>query len=803
MQKIHPRLIDGNNRNLWFAARASAFAALCTFGMQPLVASAQANLAITVDSSAASRPTFGTSGNGTQVVNIVAPNAAGVSNNRFAQYNVGTGGVIINNATQAAQTQIGGAVQANAALGQKGASVVLMQVTSGSPTQLLGTTEVAGKGANLVIANPAGITCSGCGFLNAPRVTLATGTPTLKDDGSLGTLDVKQGTIAVDGNGLSGSASAVDLIARAMTINGKVQGKTIDAIAGANRVDYTSKSAAAQAGTGAAPQVAIDVQSLGSMYGDGAVRLIGTEAGVGVRDNGALNSLTGSVSVGANGDVTIGAPASIKAATDVNVNGANLTNNGSIAAARTLNASAMQALTNSGTLTADSMSVNARGTLSNTGKISGAGVRLGGDQSLVNTGTVEATQDATLAGDRLTLSGGSVKGDTVTLQGGTVMNQGVTVSAAKSLNVSATRFDNTGTLTSTGAVSVNASDTFTNQANGKLTGQTVQFGGVNATNAGSVTATQSINGNAMQTLDNQGTLSAERVSLTTRGTLSNSGKIAGSGVSMNADQSLTNKGIVEASMDGMLAGNQVTLSGGSVSGGTVTLQGGTISNQGTTVSAGQLLNINATRVDNSGTLSSGGDTRVNAMDTFANANGTLSAQNTLHVGAGTLDNRGASFNAGQMLDVSAQQVLNGNGRMKSAGALRFQSGSLDNTGGTISAQREAVINVDGKLTNDNGSITSSTTLSGTAGSLSNVGGTISAPVSADIRVAGGGSNGGYVPPVEPTPQPQPQPQPQPLPSSFVPPPGYVRISLDSPDLRKYNGFYGPDGYFYAFVNNPV
>src|ERR1700761_5421119 len=141
---------------LWFAARASAFAALCAFGMQPLVASAQ------VAPAAGAGPTLGTSSAGVPVVNIVAPNARGVSNNRFDQFNVGTNGLIVNNSVNGAQTQIGGAVQGNAQLGGRGAATVLMQVTSGAPSQLLGKTEIAGQGANFVLANPAGISCSGC-----------------------------------------------------------------------------------------------------------------------------------------------------------------------------------------------------------------------------------------------------------------------------------------------------------------------------------------------------------------------------------------------------------------------------------------------------------------------------------------------------------------------------------------------------------------------------------------------------------------------------------------------------------------
>ncbi|WP_404829515.1 two-partner secretion domain-containing protein [Dickeya solani] len=44
-------------------------------------------------------------------------------------------------------------------------------------SRLAGYLEVAGQAANVVVANPYGITCSGCGFLNTPRITLTTGTP--------------------------------------------------------------------------------------------------------------------------------------------------------------------------------------------------------------------------------------------------------------------------------------------------------------------------------------------------------------------------------------------------------------------------------------------------------------------------------------------------------------------------------------------------------------------------------------------------------------------------------------------------
>lgn len=687
----------------WFAARASAFAALCAFGMVPLVATAQ----ITVDPSAAARASLGTSGNGTQLVNIVAPNAAGVSSNQFLQYNVGTGGVILNNATSAAQTKIGGAVAATAALGGKNASTVLMQVTGGSASQMLGMTEVAGKGANVVIANPAGITCSGCGFLNAPRVTLSTGTPVMKADGSLGSFDVKQGTIAVQGNGLDGSTSAVDLIARAITVNGRVQGKSIDAIAGANRVDYASKSATAQAGTGDKPQLAIDVQALGSMYGDGAVRLIGTEAGVGVRDNGALTSMTNSVDVSSNGDVTIGAQAALKA------RGVSITGNN---------------VTHGGTITADA-------------------VRMTGFQSLTSNGVVDTTTDATLLGDRVTLSGGSVKGDNVTINGRTVSNA-ATVNAGQMLDVLANRIDNAGTLASNGAARVSADDTFANVK-------------------GTLTARDNLQLNGA-TIDNRN----GKIDATSGAVYAQAGSINNAGGSINAANMMN---IDTQSIDNSNAGKLTSNGNASIN------VYGDVNNAGGTISAANSANVN--------------------VQNLQNAKGTVMAGN-LTLQAASIDNRAGDLTTSRdAMQVQAYEVMNGGGRITSAGGLRMQTGLLDNTSGKIDAQRDAFIDVGGKLTNDKGAISSKTMVLGSAGEFTNVGGTVTAPI-ADIRVKSqnGGNNGGFV---EPQPQPdvQPQPQPQPQePEVFNPGSNYVRMSMDSQERFNYqSGFYGPDGFFYGLV----
>lgn len=644
----------GNIRPLWFAARASAFAALCAFGMQPFVASAQ----IVVDPGAAARASLGASGNGTQVVNIVAPNPAGVSNNRFTQYNVGTGGVILNNATQGVQTQTGGAVLANGALGGRSANLVLMQVTGGQASQLLGTTEVAGQGANIVLANPAGMTCSGCGFLNAPRVTLATGTTVLNNDGSLGAIDVKQGTIAVQGKGLNASSSAVDLIARAITVNAEVRGKSIDAIAGANRVDYASKNATPQQGSGDKPQVAIDVQSLGSMYGDGAVRLIGTEAGVGVRDNGALTSLTGNLSIASNGDVSIGTPARLKAGNGLDVRGVNVRNDGAIGA---------------------------------------QSIGIAGQQSLTQNGTVEATRDVALSGDRLTLSGGSVKGATVALGGTNVSNQGATVSASQQLGVYGNRLSNAGTLSSGGDLTINAQDGFTNARGAVLAQHNVQLSGATLDNSnGKIDATKGqIYAQAQRVVNANGT--------------------------MRANDSLW--------LDAQNIDNA----------------------KGTLATAGNATINAAAGIDNTnGVIDIGNAATVRTGGTLLNSHGNLKAADLAALQADTLDNRnGTVASTRGSAQIDSREILNANGRLASADRLNLNADSLDNLAGTMTMQGPSTINVNGKLNNDGGSIVSQTFVSGTAGTLSNVGGTISG----DIRARAVNGNGNGQPPAQPQPAP--------------------------------------------------
>ncbi|WP_395757240.1 hemagglutinin repeat-containing protein [Achromobacter sp. EB05] len=275
-------------------------------------------LPISVDRSVPGAKPFVSVSHGVPVVNIAPPSAGGVSNNRYTQFNVGPSGVVLNNSGGASPSQLAGQVDGNPMLGNRHAGTILNQVTAPNPSQLLGTLEVAGNRANVIVANPAGITCNGCGFLNADRATLTTGKPRVGPDGGIG-FDVAAGRLGIEGQGLNGmNLSQVDLIARTLEINAQVWANRLSVTAGASQVDYGTGAVSPQAGDGPAPGVTLDTAALGGMYAN-SIRLIGTEAGVGVNIGGNLMALTGDLQVNAAGDVRIAPRATVQAAGDLRV----------------------------------------------------------------------------------------------------------------------------------------------------------------------------------------------------------------------------------------------------------------------------------------------------------------------------------------------------------------------------------------------------------------------------------------------------------------------------------------------------
>ncbi|MBI5784252.1 MAG: hemagglutinin repeat-containing protein, partial [Rhodocyclales bacterium] len=269
--------------------------------VEPIAANAQV-----VAASGAGRPTVESAQNGVPLVQIVAPNGAGVSHNVYQSYSVDARGVVLNNSQVVVATQQAGYIAGNPNLAAGSARLILNEVSGTRPSDLQGFTEVAGAKADVVIANPNGITCNGCGFINTGRGVLTTGTPVFGGSGSLDAFRVTGGAIEIGENGMEGRyADQIDLLARVVSVQGSVRAQSLNVVAGANQVAYADLAATPVAGTGTAPATAIDVAALGGMYAN-RIHLVATEAGVGVNNRGTLVALAGDFRLDAAGSITQG-----------------------------------------------------------------------------------------------------------------------------------------------------------------------------------------------------------------------------------------------------------------------------------------------------------------------------------------------------------------------------------------------------------------------------------------------------------------------------------------------------------------
>ncbi len=224
--------------------------------------------------------------NGVPVVTIVAPSASGLSHNRYTDFNVGKEGAVLNNALSAGTSQLAGQLGANANLQGQGARVILNEVVSANTSQLLGQQEVFGQRADLVLANPNGISCNGCGFINVSQATLAVASPTV-ENGAMKSLTVSKADalLQTDGTIRAEGTDVLRLIAPKAQIGGTVNGgQQVSVILGMNTVGGNGQV------TASAAMVNTDRRYDSTLFGAmqaGRIQILSTAAGVGVNLNAA------------------------------------------------------------------------------------------------------------------------------------------------------------------------------------------------------------------------------------------------------------------------------------------------------------------------------------------------------------------------------------------------------------------------------------------------------------------------------------------------------------------------------------
>lgn len=596
--------------------------------------------------------------NGVPVVNIATPNGAGISHNRFTDYNVGKEGLILNNATAKLNpTQLGGLIQNNPNLKAGGeAKGIINEVTGGNRSLLQGYTEVAGKAANVMVANPYGITCDGCGFINTPHATLTTGRPVMNADGSLQALEVTEGSITINGAGLDGTRSdAVSIIARATEVNAALHAKDLTVTAGANRVTADGRVRALK-GEGDVPKVAVDTGALGGMYAR-RIHLTSTESGVGV-NLGNLYARDGDITLDASGRLTVNNSLATGAVT---AKGQGVTLTGDHKAGGNLSVSSRRDIVlSNGTLNSDKdLSLTAGGRITQQNE------------------KLTAGRDVTLAAKNITQDTASqinAARDIVTVASDTLTTQGQ-ITAGQNLTASATTLTQDGILLAKGHAGLDAG---TLNNSGAVQGASLTLGSTTLSNSGSLLSGSRLTVNTHEFNQSGRTGAKGKVDIMASGKLTSTGLLVSDDALVLKAQDVTQNGVLSGGK-GLTVSAQ-TLSSGKKSvthsDAAMTLNVTTVALDGET-SAGDTLRVQADKLSTAAgaQLQSGKNLSINARD--ARLAGTQAAQQTMVVNASEkLTHSGKS--SAPSLSLSAPELTSSGVLVGSA--LNTQSQTLTNSG---------------------------------------------------------------------------------------------------------------------------
>ncbi|HDL5699810.1 TPA: hemagglutinin repeat-containing protein [Mannheimia haemolytica] len=683
--------------------RPLAFSLFCALGFVTLSDNAMAEtLIIQADSTAPKnqQPIILQTANGLPQINIQTPNDKGLSHNKYSQFDVAEKGAILNNSRTNTATQQAGMVQGNPYLARGEAKVILNEVNSNKPSVMKGYVEVAGKKAEVIIANPSGLHCDGCGIINSDRATFTTGKPQI-NNGNLDSFVVEKGKVKVSGKGMDNSrVDYTDIIARETQANAGIWSKKeTTVITGKNTVKrsnsdnnlqiiHTKQALAGES----KPQVAIDVGELGGMYA-GKIHLIGTEQGVGVRNAGHIGASTDTLTIDSQGRIV---------------------NTGTLNAAAPVSLTASKGIENQGKIEnkRGDIQLNSKADIQNSGSIMarGGNIQKKADTKIQQSGetvakgnisykaaTIHATKDSLIA------AGVEVKdterGETRQLE-------------EKSANGKTVQFNSSGKTTTQGK----------NVASGKIR---ISASEIDANNSQNNAHSIEYSAKSGDIQANNARLTAEQIHLTTPNVLSTQGSFLTAEAINTSQKSLNAQNAVWKQ-----TGEQDLHLNGEI----INTQSGEFSTQGNFA-------INAKQLDNKqGTLSSGKSLYLNLNGNLNSADGTLFAGENLILNSQHLNNDNGLIYAKQKASITVKNGLVSNKNTNSADKgiiageeVLLESQTLDNTNGKIISKNSRLTT--SQINNEEGAIRAEQKTEINADTLLNNKGIISSAQKANLTVS--------------------------------------------------------------------
>lgn len=659
--------------------------------------------------------------NGVPIVNVNAPNKNGVSHNYFEEYNVGKEGILLNNSSKENnKTQLGGIIQGNSNLKGREADVILTEVTGVNRSKIEGYTEIVGKSAEYILANPNGIYLNGAGFINTPRVILTTGKSITDELGDLKGFDIDDGTVVVGGQGIDGkNVRMVDIVSRTAELNGAVYGgEEVNVVLGRNEYNHKTREVKAKAEKeGDKPKVALDAKALGSLYA-GRIYLQSTEKGVGVNSQGEMLAGSGDLEIDVNGDLIL---KDAQAKNDINIKAENVKIQEKAIAENNININSKD-IVNTGNISSNKNIGIKSSNVENKGNMSSKNINISNKEKIVNTGKISA--------DTVTITSKDMENKELTAGNADITLSGnlknESLKAVENLNVKAKNIENTGTIAANKKVKIES----TNLSNkGNISADSIEIKNensiINEKNivASSLDITSSF-------LYNNEFIQGDILTLKITGYLENNGSISGKTTTLNAGQ-LLNKGTIYGEdhlaltaakyineNSGIIAGKYLFINGigdnaGSIQGDKVKLAGTNIKNSGN-ITGKDTLNINAD-LDNSGTVQ--GKNLVTIAGNINNSKN-IKSEKELNI-TGNIINNGYIYgenidiignidNSGDILSLLNMQIkgdITNNKNISSGNKLVLLSDKVLNTG-NISALEFLITGIKlenkGAITSDNG-----------------------------------------------------------------------------------------------------
>lgn len=661
---------------------------------QPLIAAS-----IVVDKNKNQQLNTDRAANGKPVVNINAPNKSGMSHNFFKEYNVDKEGLILNNSNKNIEkTQLAGFINGNPNLAnKKAADTILAEITGTSRSRLEGFTEIAGKQANFILANPNGVYVNGAGFINTPRVILTTGRTILDKFGELKGFNVDDGTIIIGGSGIDvRNLTKFDIISRTAELNGSVYGgDEVNVVLGRNEYDLASESAVAKRETGEEkPKIALDGKALGSLYA-GRIYIHSSEKGVGVNSQSTILADAGDVVIDADGDLVL---KDVQAKRDINLKSENLTLKEKAISERNIKTTGKE-IVNLGTLSAN-QSIALKGkSLKNEKGITAQDTKIEAD-AVENSGTIYGEKSLNLISKEIENTNKSIiAGNKINAESNKIMNSGTILGDV--INIKSIDTDNVGAITGENTVYISSNIKNSGNIQGKnkieITGEVNNSKNIksekellisgNLNNQGYIYGTDSkLNGEII----NAGNLLSLR-SMDVSGNINNSNNLASGEKLTLISENLENTGNISSEIIEITGGNLNNFN--SITGKNIYFNIKDIINN-ETIYAENFLNVAGDNIKNNKLIQSLAG--INIVSNAINNSGDIFAKEDIVVKADDITNTGKVISEGAGRFETKNYLINNN--IIQGNTLKLKN--IENTG-KLSSEK----NIEAEIVENSGTIT--------------------------------------------------------------------------------------------------